>query len=69
MPKMKSNRAAAKRFRRTGTGKIRRYKPYGNHLMTSKSPARRRKLRVATLIATADRHEVAVLLPYAKKKK
>jgi len=69
MPKMKSNRAAAKRFRRTATGKIRRYKPYGNHLMTSKSPARRRKLRVATLISEADQREVAVLLPYANKKK
>ncbi len=64
---MKTNRAAAKRFHVTARGKMRRYRPYGNHLMTSKSPARRRKLRLPSLIAEVDRKSVEVLLPYARK--
>ena len=67
MPKMKTNRAAAKRFRVTARGKIKRFRPFGNHLMTSKSPSRRRKLRRADVIAAADRKVVTLLLPYAWK--
>jgi len=66
---MKTNRAAAKRFRRTGRGKIVRNRSYGGHLMTAKTPRRRRRLRQRALVARADRKDVAVLLPYSGKTK
>jgi large subunit ribosomal protein L35 len=52
--KMKTNRAAAKRFRKTASGRIRRNKAYHGHLFTAKSPKRRRNLRKATLVAASD---------------
>ena len=54
MPKMKTHRGAAKRFKRTGTGKIVRSKPNKQHILTKKSPKRKRKLRKATLVASVD---------------
>ena len=54
MPKMKTNRAARKRFKRTGTGKIRRRKAYKSHLLTSKSAKRKRSLRKGALVDAAD---------------
>ena len=54
MPKMKSNRAAAKRFRLTGSGKIRRNKAYASHILTKKSQKRKRKLRKTGLVHEAD---------------
>ena len=54
MPKMKSNRAAAKRFRKTGTGKIRRNHSYKSHILTKKPRKRTRKLRKAGLVAAVD---------------
>jgi large subunit ribosomal protein L35 len=54
MPKMKSNRAAMKRFHKTGTGKIRRNKAFANHILTKKSAKRKRNLRDATLASAAD---------------
>ncbi len=54
MPKMKSNRAAMKRFRTTGKGKIRRKKAFANHILTKKSPKRKRNLRDQTLASKAD---------------
>ncbi|MCB1161523.1 MAG: 50S ribosomal protein L35 [Candidatus Krumholzibacteriia bacterium] len=54
MPKMKSNRAAKKRFRATGSGKIRRNKAFANHILTKKSAKRKRNLRDATLAAPSD---------------
>ncbi len=54
MPKMKTNRAAAKRFRRTGTGKIRSNHAFTSHILTKKSPGRKRKLRKAGLINKVD---------------
>lgn len=54
MPKMKSNRAARKRFHTTGSGKIRRDKAFANHILTKKSAKRKRGLRDATLASTAD---------------
>lgn len=45
MPKLKTRRAAAKRFNTTGTGKIKRMKPYKSHILESKSPKRKRNLR------------------------
>ncbi len=52
MPKMKSHRGAAKRFSVTGTGKVRRLKAFKSHILTKKSPKRKRNLRRATTVAT-----------------
>ncbi len=54
MPKMKSNRAAGKRFRVTGTGKIKHKKAYARHILSTKSRARKRHLRKSTLVSAAD---------------
>ena len=64
MPKMKTNRGAAKRFKATGTGKIRRSKAFTSHIMTSKSTKRKRNLRQSGLIAAADTKAVRRMLPY-----
>ena len=58
MPKMKSNRAAMKRFRKTGTGKIRRNQAYHGHIFTKKSSKRKRNLRKASLLAAVDMSRV-----------
>jgi large subunit ribosomal protein L35 len=52
MPKMKTHRGAAKRFKTTGTGKVRRSKAYKSHNLTKKTSKRKRRLRRAGLIAT-----------------
>jgi len=52
MPKMKTHRGAAKRFAKTGSGKVRRYKAYKSHILTKKTSKRKRRLRRAGLIAT-----------------
>jgi large subunit ribosomal protein L35 len=62
MPKQKTNRSAAKRFRRTGTGKIRRQRAYSSHILTKKSTKRKRRLRQGTLVAKADHKRVRRLL-------
>jgi large subunit ribosomal protein L35 len=54
MPKIKTNRGAAKRFRLTGNGKIRRQKAFTNHILTKKSSKRKRKLRKQTLASKSD---------------
>ncbi len=69
MPKMKTNRGAAKRFRRTARGKFTRYRSYGGHLMTGKSPRRRRRLRQKTAVSRVDHKGVKKLLPYARRKR
>ena len=50
MPKLKTRRAAAKRFTTTGTGKFKRMKPYKSHILESKSPKRKRNLRKAAKV-------------------
>ncbi|MEE8640884.1 MAG: 50S ribosomal protein L35 [bacterium] len=69
MPKMKTNRGAAKRFRRTARGKFTRHRSCGGHLMTGKSPRRRRRLRQKAFVSRVDRKEVKKLLPYARRKR
>ncbi|MFP3948253.1 MAG: 50S ribosomal protein L35 [Longimicrobiales bacterium] len=54
MPKMKTRRAAAKRFKKTGSGKLKRHKAFHTHILTKKSSKRKRKLRKPTLVAPAD---------------
>ena len=52
MPKMKSHKGATKRFKVTGTGKVRRYKAFKSHILTKKTSKRKRRLRQAGLVAT-----------------
>jgi large subunit ribosomal protein L35 len=63
MPKMKTNRGAAKRLKTTGRGKIRRRRAYKSHILTKKSTKRKRRLRHATLVAKADERRVRRMLP------
>ena len=64
MPKMKTHRGVAKRFKVTGSGKI-KYKQTGkSHLLTHKSKSRKRKLRASALVSQADKQTVKRLLPY-----
>jgi large subunit ribosomal protein L35 len=62
MPKMKSNRAAAKRFRLTGTGKVRRYKAYASHILTKKSQKRKRNLRKSAIMASEDAKRIKKMI-------
>ena len=64
MHKMKTHRGAAKRFRLTGTGKVRRNKAYKSHILNKKSPKRKRSLRQATLIAAVEQKKIKRLIPY-----
>ena len=52
MPKMKTHKGAKKRFKVTGTGKVRRYKAYKSHILTKKTSKRKRRLRQPGLVAT-----------------
>lgn len=64
MPKMKTNRGAAKRFKTTGSGKIVRSKAYSSHLLTKKSTKRKRNLRKSTLVDSTNTKQMAKLIPY-----
>ncbi|WP_028585003.1 50S ribosomal protein L35 [Desulfogranum mediterraneum] len=64
MPKMKTKRGAAKRFKATGSGKIRRAKAFTSHILTKKSTKQKRNLRKAGLIADVDVKAVKRMLPY-----
>lgn len=65
MPKLKTNRGAAKRFKRTATGKFKRSQAYLNHILTKKSTKRKRHLREALLIDAANQAAVRKMLPYS----
>lgn len=65
MQKMKTRRAAAKRFTLTGSGEIRRNKAYKSHILEKKSPKRKRNLRKAALVNAADKKRAIKCLPYA----
>ncbi len=62
MPKLKTNRSAAKRFKITGTGKILRRKAYKSHLLTKKSRKRKRNLRKPTLVSSGEVKHIKRLL-------
>ncbi len=64
MPKIKTNRSAAKRFKKTGSGKIKRSKSGKNHFTGKKSSKSIRNLRKGTLISEADIGRVSKLIPY-----
>ena len=63
MPKMKTHRGAAKRFRRTGTGKIKRMRKGKQHILTKKTAKRKRKLRKSALVSSVDEKRLNQLLP------
>ena len=63
MPKMKTNRAAAKRLKRTGTGKLKRFKANHSHILTKKDRKRKRRLRSSDLVAKSDMGRMNRLLP------
>ncbi len=64
MPKMKTHRAAAKRFHATGTGKIKRNKAYKSHILEHKTAKRKRNLRKSGLVSASDYKRVKSILPY-----
>ncbi len=63
MPKIKTNRAAAKRFKKTGTGKFVFSKSHAGHILTKKTTKRKRGLRKSNIIEKTDRKELRLLLP------
>lgn len=64
MPKLKTRKAAAKRFRATGSGKIVRRKAFKNHILEHKSSTRRRRLSQMALVHERDAENVRLMLPY-----
>lgn len=64
MPKMKTHRGAAKRFKVTGTGKLKRNKAYKRHILTKKSAKTKRNLRHATVMDSTNSKVMKKLLPY-----
>ena len=63
MPKLKTNKGAAKRFKKTGSGKYKRSSSHMNHILTKKSSKRKRHLRSSSLIADGDKKSIKKLLP------
>ncbi|MBU0483396.1 MAG: 50S ribosomal protein L35 [Proteobacteria bacterium] len=64
MPKMKTHRGAAKRFKVSGSGKIMRRKAFASHILTKKSTKRKRNLRQGDEVAAVDVNAVKRMLPY-----
>lgn len=64
MPKMKTHRGAAKRFKKTGSGKVKRFRAFHSHILEKKSPKRKRRLRSPTLISGSDMKRIKKLMPY-----
>lgn len=64
MPKMKTNRGAAKRFRKTGNGSFKRKQGFRSHILTKKSTKRKRQLRCDAVVAACDTAVVRRMLPY-----
>ena len=63
--KMKTHKGAAKRFKITGTGKVRRHHVFARHLLTKKAAGRKRKLVKAVIATDADSPKIRRMLPYA----
>ncbi len=64
MPKIKTNRSAAKRFKKTGTGQLKRMKAYKSHILTKKTTKRKRNLRKATLTDATKVKNMKKIMPY-----
>ena len=64
MPKIKTSKAAAERFKKTGTGKLKRMKAYKSHILTKKSTKRKRNLRQSTVTDASNAKVMKKILPY-----
>jgi len=64
MPKLKTRKAAAKRFRATGSGKIRRRKAFKSHMLEHKTSTRKRRISQLSLVSEEDAGNVRLMLPY-----
>lgn len=64
MPKMKTNKAASKRFKKTGTGELKRMKAYKSHILTKKTAKRKRNLRKSALTDATNIKNMKKILPY-----
>ncbi|MCD8231701.1 MAG: 50S ribosomal protein L35 [Clostridiales bacterium] len=64
MPKMKTKRAAAKRFSKTGSGQLKRHKAYKSHILTKKTTKRKRNLRKATMTDASNVKNMKKIMPY-----
>ncbi|WP_044640847.1 50S ribosomal protein L35 [Risungbinella massiliensis] len=64
MPKMKTKKSVAKRFKKTGTGKIKRNHAYTSHLFEAKSQKRKRKLRKGAIMSAGDQKRIEQLIAY-----
>ena len=64
MPKIKTHRGAAKRFKRTKSGKFLRGKAFKQHILSSKTKKRKRHLKGTTTVNASDQHKLARMLPY-----
>ncbi|HWN97732.1 MAG TPA: 50S ribosomal protein L35 [Blastocatellia bacterium] len=67
MPKLKTHKGAAKRFRLTATGKVKRGHAFARHILTKKSTKRKRQLDIDALVAEADQKPTKRMLPYGRK--
>ncbi|WP_096202731.1 50S ribosomal protein L35 [Bacillus sp. FJAT-45350] len=67
MPKMKTHRGAAKRFKKTGSGKLKRAHAFTSHLFGNKSQKQKRKLRKAAVVTSGDFKRIREMLTYKKK--
>ena len=67
MPKLKSHRGAAKRFRMTATGKIKRGHSHARHILTKKTAKRKRMLDIDVMVSESDQKCVEAMLPYGRK--
>lgn len=64
MPKLKTCRGAAKRFKVTGSGKVRRSRAYRRHILSGKTTKQKRHLRQSGLVSTADERAIRYLIPF-----
>jgi large subunit ribosomal protein L35 len=67
MPKMKTRKSAAKRFRMTASGKIKRNRAFNSHLFLHKSPNRKRRLESPAMVSKSDEDRVRRMLPYGSR--
>jgi large subunit ribosomal protein L35 len=67
MPKLKSHRGAAKRFRTTASGKFKRGHSHARHILTSKTAKRKRNLDLDVMVSESDEKRVKDMLPYGRK--
>jgi large subunit ribosomal protein L35 len=67
MPKLKTHKGAAKRFRTTATGKIKRGHSHARHILTKKTTKRKRQLDIDVLVSESDMNRVEQMLPYGRK--